>query len=134
MSVFTVTELPSWVKETTFSLQRQVGAERGGGLQLGLHASLRTHEAAHGIVVGRVAVGDIEGGVALPERRAVEKLVAHLGGLCRGHGGIEEPGDAVVGRALAAAGNRQEAVLGQQLQAGLGLELAPDLVAARGEG
>ena len=87
-------------------VEPQLGAERSGGLQLGLNASLRTHEAAHGVMVGRIAVDNIEGGEALPERRAVEKLVVHLGGLCRGHGGIEEPGDAVVGRALAGAGNR----------------------------
>jgi len=98
-----------------------------------MQASGRTKPLTR-VEVSLVAVAGGEGGVAPAQRRAVEPLVGEAGLVGGVDGGGEESRHAVAGRAFARSGQHQQAVLGQQLDAGLGLERAPDLVAARGEG
>ena len=115
-------------------VQAQIGAQCFRLLQLGAHASLGTHEAADGVVVGLVALGDIEGGIACPDCRRVENLVVELRQLGGSDGGSAKIRHAVIGSPLPRSEDDQQAVLREQVDTQLGLELAPDLVRAHGEG
>jgi len=113
------------------------GADHGAGaarhIELGFDAGLWPHEAAFGLEVDRVVVGEPERREARPGGAAVEHLVRYAVLLRRPDGCAEKVRVLVVRGARAAARDHRHTVLGQNVAAGRLLELAPDFVRAARE-
>ena len=101
-----------------------------GQLELGGHGSLGPHQSTARFVIATLAPGESELREPLLDVARRQHLVLHRKRGGRRDGRLQEMALAVVSRMDARRGDHQDPAGGEQVDAGLALDLAPELVRA----